>query len=179
MTLKKLLLMSCLGAAVTFTACDKDDDDPVVTEEFTTADSTFLSNAAYGNLTEIKIGQLAAAQGATDSVKMFGQTLLSTHQAAQQSLDSIANTQSITLPDSVNSIGQNMYDALVGLTGSSFDSLFIKSQMAAHTAGIDLYQAYGSSSTAFSTLKGYANHYLPMLQQNAVYLDSLNARLPQ
>jgi len=181
MTLKKLLFMSCLGSVLAFTACDKDDDEtpPIVTEEFTPADSTFLSNAAYGNLAEIKVGQLAATQGSTDSIKMFGQTLVSTHQAAQQSLDSIANTQTMTLPDSVNSLGQGMYDALIGLTGSAFDSAFIKNQMAAHTAGIDLYQAYGGASNSFSTLKAYANRYLPMLQANAVYLDSLNARLPQ
>ena len=122
MTLKKLLLMGCLGGALAFTACDKDNDDPVVTEEFTQADSTFLSNAAYGNLAEIKVGQLAATQGSNDSVKAFGQTLVTTHQAAQMSLDSIATTQSITLPDTVNNTGQGLYNALVGLTGAAFDS---------------------------------------------------------
>ena len=179
MTLKKLLLMGCLGGALAFTACDKDDDDPVVTEEFTHADSTFLSNAAYGNLAEIKVGQLAATQGSDDSVKAFGQTLVTTHQAAQMSLDSIATSQSITLPDTVNNTGQGLYNALVGLTGTAFDSAFVKNQMAAHTAGIGMYQAYGGASTSFSTLKAYANRYLPILQTNAEHLDSLNARLPQ
>lgn len=179
MTLKKLLLMSCLGGALAFTACDKNDDDPVVSEEFTQADSTFLSNAAYGNLAEIKVGQLASAQGTNDSIRNFGQTLVSTHQAAQVSLDSIAMAQGITLPDEVNGVGQGMYDALVGLNGYAFDSTFIKNQMAAHTAGINTYQAYANASTSYSTLKAYANRYLPMLQMNAAYVDSMNARLPQ
>ena len=180
MMLKKLVLMSCLGGALAFAACDKDDDNPpIVTEQFSPADSTFLSNAAYGNLAEIQIGQLAATQGTSDSLKAFGQMLVTAHQAAQASLDSVASKQNINLPDSVNAAGQGMYDALVGLTGTTFDSTFIKNQMAAHTAAISMYEAYGSAANSFSTLKSYANRYLASLQSNSTYLDTLNARLPQ
>jgi putative membrane protein len=180
MMLKKLVLMTCLSGALAFAACDKDDDNPpVVTEQFSPADSTFLSNAAFGNRAEIQIGQLAATQGTNDSLKAFGQMLVTAHQAAQASLDSIAGVQNITLPDTVNSAGKGMYDELVGLTGSAFDSTFIKNQMTAHTAAINMYQTYGSAANSFSTLKAYANQYLPTLQWNSDYLDSLNARLPQ
>lgn len=180
MTLKKLLLMSCLGGALAFAACDKNDDaDPIVTEQFTPADSTFLYNAALGNLAEIKVGQLASTQGTNDSLKAFGQMLVTAHQAAQNSLDSIATSQSLTLPDSVDATGQGMYDALVGLTGSSFDSAFIRNQVTAHGAAINMYQAYANAAGSFSTLKTYANNYLASLQTNSMYLDSLNARLPQ
>jgi putative membrane protein len=179
MTLKKLLLMGCLGGALAFTACEKDDDDPIVTEQFTSTDSTFLVNATRANLAEIQTGQLASTQGLSDSVKSFAQMLLTNHQAAQASLDSIGTAQSITLPDLPDAAGQGMYNTLQGLNGAAFDSAFIKMQVAAHGAAIPVYQSYGGASSSFSTLKSYANRYLPILQQQADYLDSLNARLPQ
>lgn len=178
MTLKKLLLMGCLGGALAFTACDKNNDDPIVKEELNSTDRTFLQNAAQGNLAEIKTGQLAATQGSSDSVKMFGQMLVTAHQSAENSLDSIATAQSVTLPDSADANGQAMYNALQGLTGTSFDSAFIRMQTVAHDSAISMYQAYASAGS-FSSLKSYANRILPVLQEHANYIDSLNARLPQ
>ena len=178
MTLKKLLLIGCLGGALAFTACDKDDDDPVVTEELNQSDLTFLNNATQGNLAEIMTGQLAASQGATDSVKMFGQMLVTTHQNAQNELDSIASGENVNLPDSADVYGQAMYDALAGLTGAAFDSAFINMQLFAHDTAISVYQAY-SNTGAFGTLKNYANKYIPILQTDATYLDSLHTQLPQ
>jgi putative membrane protein len=178
MTLKKLLLMGCLGGALAFTACDKNDDDPIVTEQLNPTDRTFLQNAAQGNLAEIQTGQLAATQGSSDSVKMFGQLLVSDHRAAQNSLDSIATAQSIDLPDSADANGQAMYNALQGLSGASFDSAFIRMQVAAHDTAISMYQTYASAGS-FTGLKNYANRILPILQQHASFIDSLDARLPQ
>ena len=179
MRLKKLLLMSCLGGALAFTACEKDDDDPVVTEQFTSTDSTFLVNATRANLAEIQTGQLAWSQGFDDSVKSFAQMLITNHQAAQASLDSIGTAQNIMLPDSADAAGQGMYNNLLGLNGTAFDSAFVKMQIAAHDAAIPVYQSYGGAASSFSTLKSYANRYLPVLQQQSDYLDSLKARLPQ
>jgi len=178
MTLKKLLLMGCLGGALAFAACDKDDDDPVVTDQFNQTDLTFLNNAAQGNLLEIQTGQLAATQGGSDSVRSLGQMLVTDHQNAQDQLDSIATSQNVTLPDSADANGQGMYNALVGLSGAQFDSAFIHMQVAAHDTSITMYQTYANSGT-FSSLKAYANRNLPVLQMHASYLDSLQARLPQ
>jgi len=178
MTLKKLLLMGCLGGALAFTACDKDDDDPIVKEELNQTDRTFLQNAAQGNLAEIKTGQLASTQGSSDSVKMFGQMLVTNHQSAQNSLDSIATAQNVDLPDSADANGMAMYNALQGLSGASFDSAFIRMQMVAHDSAISMYQTYASAGS-FSSLKSYANRILPTLQQQAAYVDSLAARMPQ
>lgn len=178
MTLKKLLLMGCLGGALAFTACDKNDDDPIVKEELNQTDRTFLQSAAQGNLAEIKTGQLAANQGSSDSVKMFGQMLVTEHQAAQNSLDSIATGQNVELPDSADANGMAMYNALQGLSGASFDSAFIRMQVMAHDSAISMYQTYANDGT-FSSLKSYASRMLPKLQEHAMYIDSLNARLPQ
>jgi putative membrane protein len=178
MMLKKLLLMGCLGAALAFTACDKDDDDPVVTEELNQADLTFLNNATQGNLAEIMTGQLAATQGTTDSVRSLGQELVTDHQAAQDDLDSIASSENVNLADTVDANGQAMYDVLAGLSGAAFDSAFINMQLTAHNTAISMYQTYSGSGT-FTSLKNYANTYLPKLQAHAEYLDSLHAQLPQ
>jgi len=178
MMLKKLLLMGCFGAAVAFTACDKDNDDPVVTEQLNQTDLTFLNNASQGNLAEIMTGQLAATQGSTDSVKAFGQMLVTDHQNAQNELDSIATGQNVNLSDSADANGQAMYNALVGLSGTQFDSAFISMQMAAHDSAISMYQTYAGSGS-FSSLKSYANKYIPILQNHTMYLDTLQARLPQ
>lgn len=178
MTLKKLLLMGCLGGALAFTACDKDDDDPIVTEQLNSNDKMFLDNATRGNLAEIQTGQLAATNGSTDSVRMFGQMLVTDHQAAQAALDSIASGQSYDLPDSVNATQAGMYQSLQGLTGASFDSAFVAMQISMHDTAISMYQTYASSGT-FSSIKSYANATLPKLQMHRAYADSLNARIPQ
>jgi putative membrane protein len=181
MTLKKFFLICCLGGAFAFTACDKDDDDPIVPppdEELNLADSTFLINAAHGNQAEIKTGELASTRGSTDSVKMFGQMLLTLHQDAQDELDSIASGENVNLPDTADIYGQAMYRALNRLSGAAFDSAFIKLQIIAHDTAIKVYQNYANAG-AFTTLKTYTNKYIPLLQANARYLDSLKAQLPK
>ena len=181
MTWKKFLLIGCLGGALIFNACDKDDDDPIVPppdEELNQVDSTFLINAAHGNLAEIKTGELASTKGSTDSVKMFGQMLVTLHQDAQDELDSIASGENVNLPDTADVYGQAMYRALNRLSGAAFDSAFIKLQIFAHDTAIKVYQAYESSGS-FTSLKNYATKYIPLLQTDATYLDSLYAQLPK
>ena len=181
MSLKKFLLIGCLGAALAFNACDKDDDDPIVPppdEELNQADSTFLINAAHGNMAEIKTGELASTKGSTDSVKMFGQMLMTLHQDAQEELDSIASGENVNLPDTADVYGQAMYRALNRLSGTAFDSAFIKLQIIAHDTAIKVYQNYASTG-AFTALKTYSNKYIPLLEANATYLDSLKAQLPK
>ena len=104
--------------------------------------------------------------------------LVTLHQDAQNELDSIASGENVTLPDTADVYGQAMYRALNRLSGAAFDSAFIKLQIIAHDTAIKVYQNY-TSSGSFTALKNYANKYIPQLQTNATYLDSLYAQLPQ
>src|SRR5215212_11368376 len=52
-------------------------------------DRDFLMDAAMGGLLEVELGRLAAQQGASDTVKQFGQRMVDDH--------SQANTQLMTL----------------------------------------------------------------------------------
>lgn len=178
MTLKKLLVMGCLGGALAFAACDKDNDDPVVTDDLNATDRTFLNQAAQANLSEIKAGQMAVTNTTNDSVRAYAQMMITDHQAAQTELDSLATNVSFDLPDSTDADHNAAIDNLMNFSGASFDSAYISLQVSAHDTVISQFENEVNSG-AKSTVKAYANKYLPTLRTHAQMADSLAAHLPQ
>src|SRR5258706_9016622 len=65
------------------------------------SDETFLKKAADGNMAEVQLGQLAQKNAWSDSVKQFGQRMVTDH--SSKMLDDIKNlaaSKGVTLPSS-------------------------------------------------------------------------------
>jgi len=89
------------------------------------ADRQFVIKAAQGGAAEVKLGQLAQDKGSNQAVKDFGKQMVTDHSAANDELKSIASGKGITLPDTLNSKDQALYDRLSKMSGDQFDKAYI------------------------------------------------------
>jgi len=135
-----------------------------------TVDAAFVTDAMQGDNSEVAIGQLAQAQGASQKVKDFGKMLADDHGAHKAELVTLANTASIPVTDDPSPAGKTNLDKLKGLSGAEFDKQFKAMLIDSHTKGIAKYEkqaATGDSQTA-----ALANKTLPTLRK---HLDTANS----
>jgi len=126
-------------------------------------DAAFYKRAAEGGLFEVQAGQMAQDKGTSQSVKDFGAMMVKDHSAANDKLQALATSKNITLPTSP-SVGQIAVKAKLDvLSGDTFDSAYIKSQLKAHRQTIALFKkeiASGQDPDA----QAFASATLPTLR---------------
>src|SRR5687768_15368538 len=82
-----------VGSMCVFQSCKKDNDD------YGMSNQDFVAQAASSNRFEILAGGLAVTTGQSDSVKMYGQHMVTDHTAAQTELTTLASSEGIGLPE--------------------------------------------------------------------------------
>lgn len=169
--MKKVFLAGTLALAI-LTSCDKDDND----NDVNSTDQMFVNQVAIGNKAEIMAGQLAATKGSSAGVRAFGQMMVTEHGQAQTDLQNVATNIGITLPDTVDAEHQALMVRLSSLSGYSFDTAYINSQVKDHQKTISIFQMEISSGNNTS-VRNYANQYLPHIQMHLQKADSLRTAL--
>jgi putative membrane protein len=101
-------------------------------------DTTFLQAAHQTNLAEIAVGQLAQQKAANQAVRDLGSRFVADHTQLDQSLQQTASALGVSLPGAPNGSQQAVAARLRAATGSSFDQLFVSSQLAGHAAAMRL-----------------------------------------
>src|SRR4051812_8273409 len=66
--------------------------------DLSAGDKKFIKDAAAGGMLEVKLGQLASANGADQSVKDLGQMMVTDHTKANEQLMAIAQTKGVDVP---------------------------------------------------------------------------------
>jgi putative membrane protein len=180
MRVKKIYSALAVASLLCYGACNKDDDNNNNNNNnnntVNQTDRDFMMNAAYGNNAEIDAGSMAASKGTDSSVKMFGQMMVSDHSTAQTELQSVAAQTSVTLPTGLDSAHQAMKAQLQSMSGHTFDSVYIHSQVMDHQKTISLFQNE-SSNGSNQRVKDYANKYLPIIQTHYQKADSISRHL--
>ena len=176
--MKRILFISVFSlAAVVITSCNKDDDNIVDNGNTPNAtDNNFMTQAAYANRSEVELGQLALTKSTNDSVKMFAQMMITDHNAAILSLDSIAGLYNYTLPSVPDSAHITVRDSLNVYTSYTFDTAYVNGQVRDHDRLISLYQDEISNGNA-DTAQAYANRLLPALQLHKQLADTISTNL--
>jgi putative membrane protein len=129
------------------------------------ADMAFAQKAAQGGMAEVKLGQLAVRNGASDQVKQFGQRMVDDHSKAGDELKGLASQENLTLPTSVNAKDQATIDRLQNLKGAAFDKAYMRDMVKDHQADIADFQKEANSG-ADAGLKSFATKTLPTLQEH-------------
>lgn len=171
--MKKIFLMGSLAIFV-LVACKKDDDNNK--QNVNSTDQTFLTQVAVGNKAEIMAGQLAATKGTNAGVKAFGQLMVNEHGLAQNDLQNVYSSIGQTMPDSVDAEHQALMTRLNSLSGVSFDTAYINSQVRDHQKTVSIFQTEISNGNNDS-VQNYANKYLPHIQMHLRMADSLSRAL--
>ena len=137
-------------------------------------DASFFKRAAEGGIFEVDAGNLAQQKSTNQQVKDFGAMMVKDHSAANQKLQSIAASKSITLPTSA-SVGQMATKGKLDvLSGDTFDKSYIKSQLKAHQQTIALFKkeiASGQDTDA----KALATDTLPTLRAHLKAIKAIAA----
>ena len=137
-------------------------------------DATFYKKAAEGGIAEVAAGNLAQQKGNSQAVKDFGAMMVKDHSAANDKLQVLAASKSISLPTSA-SIGEMATKAKLDVfSGDTFDKSYIKSQIKDHRGAIALFNkeiASGQDPDA----KAFASATLPTLRMHLKKVDALAA----
>lgn len=167
------MLWVLAASAITFSACDDDDDD--IADQYNAADQNFVMMASMSNAAEIDAGQAASTRGRDTAIVNYGQTMVTEHTDSRSRLQDIADDLDLPAPDSLDSAHRVLKTRLAALTGRAFDSVYIHSQVTDHQAAINLYTTE-SQNGMNNRLKQYAAEALPALQRHLTRAQAIAAR---
>jgi putative membrane protein len=136
------------------------------------ADRQFAMDVAMDGMTEVQLGRLATQQGASDSVKQFGQRMVDDHTKANNDLMQWASTSGVTLPTTLDAKHQAMVTKMSALSGAAFDKAYAKSMVSDHTKAVAMFQKEADKG-GDSGLKSFAATTLPTLQEHLTMARAL------
>jgi putative membrane protein len=128
-------------------------------------DSEFMTKAASGGMLEVKLGQEVLRRATTPEVKQFAQQMVTDHTKGNAQLMAIAAQKNLTLPATLGSDQQKVYDEVTGEKGAALDQHYVKAMIADHQEDIREYQE-AVTKASDAQIKGYAIQSVPMLQMH-------------
>jgi putative membrane protein len=131
----------------------------------TSRDRDFVMDAAMSSMLEIELGRIAAQQGASDSVKQFGQMMVDHHQKANQELMTLASSKGITLPTALDEKHQQQVTKLQAMSGAEFDRAYARLMVREHRDAVNDFEKENTRA-ADPDLKAFAGKTLPTLQEH-------------
>ncbi|MBD2214017.1 DUF4142 domain-containing protein [Nostoc linckia FACHB-104] len=137
------------------------------------ADRTFMTEAAQGGLAEVQLGQLASERAASNTVKQFGQRMVQDHSQANTQLQQLATQKGVTLPKTINQENEQVRQRLTKLSGANFDREYINHMVKDHEKDVSLYQREAQEGQD-PDLKAFAAQTLPILQEHYQQAQSIN-----
>ncbi len=164
------LLVACLMVAA---SCNNDNNDDVMVPD---ADRTFAMSAADGGMLEVKLGQLAQDKAMNQSLKNYGQMMVTDHTKANNELKGIADSKDITIPSMLSSAKQQKYDSLAAMQGMKFDSAYVRTMVTSHKETVDMFQKQANTGSD-NDLKSFAERTLPTLNMHLTRIQTLQDSL--
>lgn len=147
-----------------------------ITNSSSSPDGKFAAAAAAGGMAEVKLGELAQQNGSSDTVKSFGQQMVTDHTKAGDDLKSVALQQGITLPMDMSKQDQDTYDRLSQLHGRQFDKEYAQDMVMDHEKDIADFQKEASSGKNAS-LRDFATRTLPTLKNHLRMAEDMNHKI--
>jgi putative membrane protein len=129
------------------------------------ADKEFLMNVAKADMEEAHEGQMAQAQGQSQDVKSFGQTLDQDHTQNFQQLETLAAKEGVTLPTGIDTAKIATIKQLEHLKGAAFDHAFAKDEITTHRQAIAEFKREAEHGTD-PDVKAFAQQTIPVLQKH-------------
>lgn len=139
-------------------------------------DKEFLSYAAEDNQAEIALCLLAEKKASSPAIKAFARLMVDDHTAIESRLAAVANAEKASLPEGVGQDGKDTHDKLDPLTGSAFDSAFLKAQIKDHENDLKRF-GHEASTTKNESLRQYASETGPLLEQHLALAQAVQTSL--
>jgi putative membrane protein len=131
----------------------------------TSAEKSFMKNAASSGEMEVQLGKLAQQNGSSQAVKDFGKKMETDHTAANDQLKSLASQNNVQLPAQLERKHKSMVDKLSKLSGDKFDKTYMAGMVKDHEKDIKMFKA-ASKKAKEPALKQFIDSTLPTLEQH-------------
>lgn len=140
-----------------------------------TADTKqFLTEAMQGDVSEIKMGQLAEKNGSSAEAKEFGKTLVTDHTKAADQVKAMAKQVGATVKEEPSSEAQKDYDKLAKLKGADFDREFAHHMVEDHQKDIAKFQKQADAKNG--PVSDLAQQQLPVLKKHLQMAQTLQSK---
>jgi putative membrane protein len=136
------------------------------------ADTNFIMAAAQGGMTEVKLGELAAANGMRPDVKEFGKMMVKDHTAINDDMKALATQKGVTLPKSLDAEHQGMVDKMTALKGSRFDDAYIAGMIQTHQKDAKAFKAE-SAATQDVDIKYFLDKSIPVVESHLQHVTAM------
>jgi putative membrane protein len=142
----------------------------------TSADRTFIMEAAAGGMAEVQLGKLATENASNGDVKRFGQMMVDDHTKANNELMQIAKDKQLMAPHALKPQDQETYDKLSKLSGEQFDREYMQHMVADHQKDVAAFKK-ASQSASDPDVKQFASSTLPTLQKHLDDAKDIHGKL--
>jgi putative membrane protein len=136
------------------------------------SDAAFINSAATSGTEEVSFAQLAQTNSNNPAVLRFAGEMVRDHTLANQQLTKLAETKAMGVPSAMDAPHQALYGQLGSSNGSAFDQVYVNGQVQDHVLAVQLFQMEAQSGVD-PDLRGFAQHYLPMMQQHLQMAQAL------
>jgi putative membrane protein len=164
-------MMLAAASALLACACGARAEDKAPAAPFD--DAAFVKAAAIGGMSEVHLGDLAAARARGKDVKDFAGRAAKDHAAANEGLKDAAKAAGIELPAKIDEAHQKQYDAFKDYKGDDFDRDYARTMVQSHTDSVALFTR-ASKEAKDQGIKDYAAKTLPTLQKHLEAAKKLN-----
>lgn len=141
----------------------------------TAADQSFLTQAAYGGLAEVTLGETAQRRAASADVRELGRTLATEHGRANEELATLARAKGMSPPTSPDAGRAAIATALGRLEGPAFDRQYLQQQITEHDVTIALFDSAARNATD-PDIRAFATKWLPPIRQHTDRIRTLTTR---
>jgi len=137
----------------------------------------FINKVAVSNKFEIDTSELALKYGKGEDVKQFAQQMITDHKKAGEDFKAALQKANITPPsDSLDVTHAAKYAKLrVFTTENSFDSSYLKEQLAAHEDAVAAFKDYAANGPT-AEVKDFASKTLPTLEHHLQMVKDLSSK---
>jgi putative membrane protein len=139
------------------------------------ADKTFVTEAAHGGLAEVQLGQLALQKASSPHVKEFAQRMVTDHTQANQDLMELSKSENLTLPTQLDAKHKTEMERLSAMSGSAFDTAYMQHMVQDHKKTVADFQKQAQTGSD-PALKSFAQKYLPIIQQHLQLAETSAAK---
>jgi putative membrane protein len=171
--MKRILTATALTFALPALSMAQSATTPTAAQTLSAQDKLFIKKAAYAGLSEVSDGQLAKSKGDATVQKVATQ-MVTDHPKANDQLASLSQSLGDPAPTATDTKHLKIHSKLQGLSGSAFDSNYLKTQLQGHEMTITAFQTEISSGSN-PQLKQFASQTLPILQMHLSMIKSAMA----
>ncbi|HEV8657522.1 MAG TPA: DUF4142 domain-containing protein [Thermoanaerobaculia bacterium] len=128
-------------------------------------DKEFVIKAAQGGISEVELGRMAAAKGASADVKTFGNRMLNDHSKANDELTQLATIKGLDMPTDGGVENQKIAHALSKKSGKDFDKAYMNTMINDHQKDVNEFEK-ASTHAQDAEIRNWAAKTLPTLQEH-------------